>query len=605
MSTISVIGEMITEYVTWNSLIVGSSLFLLFFLLYIYAIRKEKKKLNSMVSNKISVMQKAFDVCKDAVLILSEKQEILYANKPMRKLLKLDEHYEETPLGNIIKVDIGKEWRTLGRLIKEKQTSKESYRFSLMQTKLLTLDTQEIPVNLYIDTPEEGETSASGWSIVSIHDLSEEYKQEEAKYHHRLTNLPNQIKALQDINAINAKLHLSNGKMILMLIDIDNLSILRAILGYEQTNAILKKFAFYLNGLVKEQNYKVYHTFYNNFLLVMTDVDNTEEAEALAQRIQTELSTFYKIGASRLYLSASIGISVYPDSGPVIKMFDNAYKALNKAEKRGHGRIEFYVPEIQKHSYDELVLYNDMHEALEKNQFEVYYQAIVDAKSKEVVSAEALIRWHHPKFGMVPPDLFISVMEKTGFIVELGHFVLNEVLKQQKRWELFKFRQIPISINLSLIELEIGTFVEYVKERIHYHQANPDLLRFEITEGLAMQDKTHLSKQFSALKKLGVDIVLDDFGSGYTSYAYLKRFPASILKIDKGLVDHILENKDDQHIVKSIIDLGHSLNMKVVVEGIENINMSDLLGSYGCDYFQGFHFARPLPVFEFQKMLRR
>jgi len=598
------IGEIIAQYSTLNNLVMCIGVLLLFIPLYIYSLRLEKKKLDSMISAKINVMQKAFDVCKDAVLILSDTQEILYANKSMKKLLKLDEHYEETALGNIIKVDVGKEWRTLGRLIKEKQVSNETYRFSLMQTKLLTSDKKEIPVNLYIDTPEQEEVSVSGWSIVSIHDLREEYKQEEAEYYHRLTNLPNQIKALQDINALNARLHLSNGKMVLMLIDIDNLSVLRSILGYEQTNAILKKFAFYLKELSKRQDFNIYHTFYNNFLLTMTDIDDVKEVELLAQKIQKELSTFYKIGDSRLYLSASIGISIYPDSGPMINMFDNAYKALSKATKNGYGRIEFYIPETEKNSYDELILYNDMHEALERDQFEVYYQPIVDAKSKEVISAEALIRWHHPKFGMVPPDLFISVMEKTGFIVELGHFVLDEVLKQQKRWEIFKFKQIPVSINLSLIELEMGTFVDYVSERMLYHKANPDLLRFEITEGLAMQDKTHFSTQFSALKKLGIDIVLDDFGSGYTSYAYLKRFPAALLKIDKVLVEHILENQDDQHIVKSIIDLGHALGMKIVIEGIEDGNMSDLLESYGCDYFQGFYFSRPLPVFEFQKMLR-
>ncbi len=604
MNTISAIGEMITRYLTWDSLAAGIILLLLFIPLYIYLLKAEKRKLSSMVSNKIKVMQKAFEVCKEAVLILSEKQEILYANKPMKKLLRLDEHYEGISLGNIIKVDMGKEWRTLGRLIKEKQASKETHRFSLMQTKLLTSDKKEIPVNLYIDTPEQEETSLSGWSIISIHDLTEERKQEESEYRHKLTGLPNQIRALQDINALNARLHLTNGKMVLMLIDIDNLSVLRSILGFEQTNTILKKFALYLKTLSKEKNFSTYHTFYNNFLLVMTDVADLKEVQALAEKIQKELSTFYKIGESRLYLSASMGISVYPDSGPVIKLFDNAYKALTKAEKGGYGRIEFYVPEIQEHGYDELILYNDMHEALEREQFEVYYQPIVDSRTKEVVSAEALIRWHHSKFGMIPPDLFISVMEKTGFIAELGRFVLNEVLKQQKRWELFKFRQIPISINLSLVELETGTFVEYVKERISYHKANPDLLRFEITEGLAMQDKMHFSTQFSALKKLGVDIILDDFGSGYTSYAYLKRFPATLLKIDKILVEHILENKDDQHIVKSIIDLGHSLDMKIVIEGIENKNMADLLESYKCDYFQGFYFFRPLPVFEFQKMLR-
>jgi len=245
-----------------------------------------------------------------------------------------------------------------------------------------------------------------------------------------------------------------------------------------------------------------------------------------------------------------------------------------------------------------------MHVAIERKQFEVYYQPIVDAKNKEVIKAEALIRWHHPEYGLVPPDLFISIAEKTGFIVELGKFVLNEVLKQQKRWELFKFKQIKISINLSLLEIETGHFVENVIESLNHHQIDPELIQFEITEGLAMQDEKRSAKTFLELRKLGVNIVLDDFGTGYTSFDYLKRFPATVLKIDKTLIDDIVASEDDQHIVKSIIDLGHSLGMKVVVEGVENKNMADILENYGCDYMQGYYFSRPLPVFEFQKMLR-
>ena len=604
MSTTSTIGETISQQFTWTTFVVSITLLILFILLYIFSIKREKRKIHAMVSDKIDVMQKAFDVCKDAVLILSEEQEILYANNQMKKLLKLEESYEETSLDNIIKVNIGKEWRTLSRLIKEKHTAKETYRFSLIQTKLLTHGKNEIPVNLYIDTADQENGTSFGWSIVSIYDLTEEKQKEEAEYCHRLTNLPNQIKAMQDINALNAKLHLSDAKMALILIDIDNLPVLRSIVGYEQTNAILKKFAVYLKSLAKEYHFTPYHTFDNNFLLIMPEVDDINEIKMLTEKIQKELCTFYKIGESRLYLSASIGTSIYPDSGPMIRLFDNAYRALMKAEKDRYGRTEFYLPEKKKYDYDELTLYSDMHSALEYDQFEVYYQPIMEAKSKKIASAEALIRWRHPKYGMIAPDIFIPIMEKTGFIVDLGRYVLDEVLKQQKRWELFKFKQIEVSINFSLLELEAGDFVDNVIDRLKHHQVNPELIKYEITEGLAMQNEERFAHQFLELRKLGVGIMLDDFGTGYTSFAYLKRFPATTLKIDKELIDYIMTNEEDQRIVKSIIDLGHSLGMKVVIEGVENKNMVDLLESYGCDYMQGYYFSKPLPVFEFQKMLR-
>ena len=283
---------------------------------------------------------------------------------------------------------------------------------------------------------------------------------------------------------------------------------------------------------------------------------------------------------------------------------DDAYKALARAEKSGHGRIEIYEKSQGVNDYDELKLYNDMHQALSKNEFEVYYQPIVDAQSKEVVSAEALIRWHHPEHGMIGPNIFIPIMEKTGLIVELGKYVLEEVLKQQKRWELFKFRQIDVSINLSLLELESGKFVEYVVQRLAHNHISPELIKFEITEGIAMISEEETSKQLLELKKIGISISLDDFGTGYTSFSYLKKIPANILKIDRSLIINIVKNKEDQRIVKAMVELGHTLDMEIVVEGIEYKEMYEMILDMGCDYMQGYYFSKPLPVFEFQKLLR-
>ncbi len=316
------------------------------------------------------------------------------------------------------------------------------------------------------------------------------------------------------------------------------------------------------------------------------------------------MATFYKIEDVSLHLTISAGIALYPDSGPTRKLLDNTYKALVQAQEEGDGRVYIYTPEKVSNGFDELTLHNDMQSALEKGEFEVYYQPIVRADTHEIVSAEALIRWIHPVHGFIPPDVFISLMEKTGFIIKLGQFVLEEVLKQQKRWELFKFKQITISINVSMVEISTGKFVEHVDKRLAYNQINPERIKFEITEGMAMINESQTEKYFTKLKKLGVGILLDDFGTGYTSFTYLKKFPADIMKIDKSLVDNILVNEEDQRIVKAMIELGHNLGMKIVIEGIETKEMVKLLLTYGCDFMQGYYFAKPLPVFEFQKLLR-
>ena len=262
------------------------------------------------------------------------------------------------------------------------------------------------------------------------------------------------------------------------------------------------------------------------------------------------------------------------------------------------------MPEEFSNGYDELTLHNDMNGALEKGEFEVYYQPIVEVKNNEIVSAEALIRWIHPTYGFIPPDVFIGLMEQTGFIIKLGKYILQEVLKQQKRWELFNFKKIAVSINVSVIEMNTGVFDLHVEKELRRHNVDPECIKFEITESAAMISEEKAVKYFKKLKKLGVGISLDDFGTGYTSFDYLKKFPADIVKIDKTLIDNILESEEDQRIVHAMIDLGHNLGMEVVVEGVENKKMVTLLSSYGCDYIQGYYFSKPLPVFEFQKLIR-
>ena len=590
---------------TLENLFVLVGLVLLFTPIYIYSLRTEKKKLQAIVESKVKVLQKAFDVSEDAILILSNKQKVIYANKSMIKLLNLGENFIQKPLQSIPKIKIKQSWVALDALIQEREGLPKGKKQLSLQTQLLIGDGYEIPVNIYIDSSTKEDEYKIWWNIISIHNLTKEHESAAIAYRHKLTDLPNQLQALSDLNALYSKIHLNNKKLAIVLLHIDNFSQLRAIIGYEQANVILIKFAKYLEQLAKISSFNVYHTFHNDFLLTIPNVDTSDEVIALSKQFQKQLALFYKMEDVRLHLTASVGISIYPDSGSTLNLFDNAYKALTEAEKSGHGRISMYKVDVSKHGYDKLVLYNEMHEALGKNEFEVYYQPIIEVENKETVAAEALIRWRHPKYGLIPPDVFIPMMEKTGFIVEIGQFVLEEVLKQQKRWELFKFKQIEVSINMSLLEIETEGFIDNVTQQLIHHQVKPELIKFEITEGSAMSNKEQVETQLLALKKLGVGISLDDFGTGYTSFSYLKKFPADILKIDKTLVDYILVNQEDQRIVKAMIELAHNIGMKIVVEGIENEKMFKMIASYECDYMQGYYFSKPLPVFEFQKLLRK
>jgi len=586
-------------------MILGVIIVLIFFAIHLYSLAKEKNKLRETINHNVKVFQKAFDLAEDAMLILSEKNKVIFANKSMVSLLELEIGYQLEVLLNIPKIKIKKEWISLDKFIEEQRPRIIQKVLNVPQIMLKIEGHNPIAINLHLDTVSM-EHQDNGWySIITIQDLTQTQKTEKMKYRHKLTDMPNQIQALHDLPALFSKIHIENNKIALVLMSFDNFSKLRSIIGFEQSNEVLIKFSKYLRSIVNnDTNILVYHTFDNHFLLTISNVESIHEVKALIVEIQAQLAIFYKMEDVSLHLTVSAGIALYPDSGPTRKLLDNTYKALSQAQKEGNGRITVYIPDELQNEYDELALHNDMKSALHKGEFEVYYQPIVNVQNEEVIAAEALIRWIHPEYGIISPEVFIGLMEKTGFIIELGKFVLEEVLKQQKRWELFKFKNIEVSINVSMVEMDTGEFVEQVKQQLEHHQVRPEAIKFEITEGVAMISESKTEKYFHALKRLGVGISLDDFGTGYTSFNYLKKFPADILKIDKSLVDHILTNTEDQRIVHAMIELGHNLGMKIVVEGIETKKMVELLSSYGCDYMQGYYFSKPLPVFEFQKLLR-
>jgi polar amino acid transport system substrate-binding protein len=579
-------------------------LFILLMVIYFYRRFRRKKELLEIIDNKVKVFQKALDISKDGMLLLSDKQKLLYINLFMKKLFGIEKNNRNKFNFSGIKVKVKNEWLSLYELIEINSFDKDGHKVSYLQVELMISNKSIIPINLFIETHVLDSKNKIKIQFIVIHDLrvNEKYKQSELT--HPLTHLPNQAKLVNDLNSVYAKLHLNKNKLAFILIDIDDFLSLQSIIGYEQINKILVRFSDYLKSISEFDSIHIYHTYYNNFFIRISDVEDEDEVYEFIKKIQKKLASFYKMKDVQLYLTASVGLSIYNGRGSTRDLLDNTYKALVQAQSLGNGRIHEFEPELSENDYDALLLHNEMHQAIEKKQFEIYYQPIVDAKTEKIVSAEALIRWNHPDYGLIPPYIFIPIMEKTGFIIEIGQYVLDEVLKQQKRWEIFQFKQIDISINITLFEIESKDFVKNVVEKLKYHNVDPSLIKFEITEGSAMISEESTQKHFKEIKKLGIGISLDDFGTGYTSFSYMKKFPADVLKIDKTMVDYILTNKEDQSIVKAMINMGHSLNMKIIVEGIENKKMFELLTSYGCDMMQGYYFAKPLPVFEFQKSLR-
>ncbi|MCK5678302.1 MAG: EAL domain-containing protein, partial [Flavobacteriaceae bacterium] len=494
------IFEKLTQLTQIEYLLLTLFFSIIIFLLAIYSLNKEKKKLTKTVENNVKVFQKTCDISEDAIMILSTNNEVLYANDSMVKLLQFNNHFLSQHLDTISEIKVKNDWIVLDTLIKEHSINLDDTVLSYPKSNLKLSEGDEIPINFSMGTILMRNPEEEICHVVTIQDLSKEIERSNSHFRHQLTNLPNQLQAYQDLPAFFSKAHLEKNKLALMLMHLDNFSMLRSIIGYEQANDVLKKFARHLETVGINLNVSVYHTFDNHFLLTVTNLHSMEEAKTFVEDIQTRLASFYKMEDVNLHLTVSAGISIYPDSGSIRKLLDYAYRALAKAEQAGEGKIHIFIPEETASNYDELRLHNDMQGALNNGDFEVYYQPIIEVETKEIVAAEALIRWKHTQYGMIPPDVFISLMEKTGFIVKLGQYVLDEVLKQQKRWELFKFKQIEVSINVSMVEIDTGEFVKHVERKLGQHQINPKLLKFEITEGVAMINEAETVKYFLALK---------------------------------------------------------------------------------------------------------
>jgi polar amino acid transport system substrate-binding protein len=443
--------------------------------------------------------------------------------------------------------------------------------------------------------------------IVLIRDISQELIATKCNHRDILTNLPNQSQAMLDIGLAITKANTTNSNFGLILISIDHFYGLRAILGYRATDMLIGKIVEAFKYFTKEINSRVYQMTRSNFLFIVPDITTQGGTIKLIEELQSDMSKLVDFDSQYIDLTFSAGVSFYPDGGTGVDMLiDNLYKALANAQEEGRGKIVVYKDSQPNRDIEyELGLFSEMNLALKENQFELFYQPFIDIQTGDIRGAEALIRWRHPQKGLISPANFIPLAEKTGFIIELGKFVITEVIKQQKKWELFEFNKLPISINLTLREIETGDMVSFTESLLQKYQIDPSLLEFEIRENISMINTAVAKREFVAFKNLGVSLSLDDFGTGYASFSYLRDFPLDTLKIDLSFVKNIINNKEHQKIVKAMIDLGHNFDLKVIAEGVEDDETHELLKSYGCDEAQGYYFSKPLPAFEFQELIRK
>ncbi|NUT82087.1 MULTISPECIES: putative bifunctional diguanylate cyclase/phosphodiesterase [Pseudomonas] len=344
----------------------------------------------------------------------------------------------------------------------------------------------------------------------------------------------------------------------------------------------------------------------DQFALVQADIEQPYEAAELAQSILDDLEAPFVIDDQQIRLRATIGITLFPEDGDSTeKLLQKAEQTMTLAKSRSRNRYQFYIASVDSEMRRRRELEKDLREALALEQFSLVYQPQISYRDLRVVGTEALIRWHHPEHGLVPPDLFIPLAEQNGTIIAIGEWVLDQACRQLREWHDQGFLDLRMAVNLSTVQLHHAELPRVVNNLLQMYRLPPRSLELEVTETGLMEDITTAAQHLLSLRRSGALIAIDDFGTGYSSLSYLKSLPLDKIKIDKSFVQDLLDDEDDATIVRAIIQLGKSLGMQVIAEGVETVEQEAYIIAEGCHEGQGYYYSKPLPARELGAYLKQ
>jgi diguanylate cyclase (GGDEF)-like protein/PAS domain S-box-containing protein len=444
--------------------------------------------------------------------------------------------------------------------------------------------------------------------VLVFHDVSSAKQMaEKMSYlaeHDFLTDLPNRLlltdRITQALNAARRK----NNRVAIIYLDIDHFKKINDTLGHEVGDQLLKFLSKKLQNCIRSTD-TISRQGGDEFVILLSEIDTPKAPAEIAQKLLDATNDYYQIGMHELKVSASIGISIYPEDGTSADMLmRNADAAMYYAKGLGRDNYQFFTKELSSRIADQVALENRLHKAVNQQEFVLMYQPKVSLKTGKLVGAEALIRWQHPENGLIAPNVFIPTAEDTGLIKVIGRWVLSEACRQNKAWQNMGLLPIPVAINVSAVELRHTGFLNEVSRVLMQSGLNPQYLELEVTETVAIHGDSEGIADLIALKDMGVRLSIDDFGTGFSSLSYLKRLPIDTIKIDKSFVRDIKTDANDAAIITAIIKMSHSLNFKVIAEGVETAEQLAFLKDYDCDEMQGFYFSKPLTAEAFSALLQ-
>lgn len=419
-------------------------------------------------------------------------------------------------------------------------------------------------------------------------------------YTDTLTNLPNRASFHREIDETLKYSEKHNKKFALMFFDLDNFKGVNDSLGHNAGDDLLRQISKRVRDSLPE-NCTLYRMGGDEFTVIVSHYKSKYELQGIANIIQDCFKTPVFIGSHEILTSSSVGIATYPkdaeNTGDLTRFADTAMYHCKQKRKNSY---TFFTESMNAHQSKEFYLSGNLRKALENEEFELYYQPIVDVTTGKVSSCEALIRWNSKEQGIISPGVFIPIAEVSGLIHDLGDWVIKESCRQLKEWLSKGLCAVPISINVSSKQFERQNLYKNLNKTIRKYGLDPKFLTIEVTESIAMKRRQHVLGVLKKVKEIGCNLAIDDFGSGYSSFAYLKDFPIDKLKIDKSFVDSIVEDEKIKQIVKIIVDLGHVLELEVIAEGVELEEEQGILKEFGIDGIQGYLYSKPLPAQEFE-----
>lgn len=421
--------------------------------------------------------------------------------------------------------------------------------------------------------------------------------------HDALTNLPNRVLLYDRIEQaiLHAKRH--GNKFAVLFIDVDKFKNINDSLGHGIGDKLLQLVASRLISCVRASD-TVSRLGGDEFVILLSEIDQVEDAAQTAKKIMTELEAPHLVGQHKFFITASIGVSIYPGDGETSEdLLKNADTAMYQAKHQGRNNYQFFTSAMNVRAVERQVVEDNLRTAIERHELILHYQPKVKLDSQLITGAEALVRWMHPTWGMTWPVRFIHIAEDSGLIVPIGRWVMQEACRQVVEWQLAGLNPGTIAVNVSSLEFRNKNFVKGVSDILSQSGLAPQTLQLEITESVLMKDVSFSIEVLAKLEAIGVELAVDDFGTGYSSLSYLLNFPIDVLKIDQSFIKDIVTNKNNGFIVGAVIAMGKNLHHRVIAEGVEDDRQVEFLKEQGCEEGQGYYFSRPVNSDKFKQLL--